>query len=157
MKYLVICTLILAGVLIAGCTSPQVPPAPPAPTATPVAVTTVTTAIPQPSFEMGDQYLDIKYNFNSPTDIYTEQFIVDSPSWGIKIEVSPKSDNLESCWFTLNVTDVNTNQTVETFGYGRNYSYENVQLKPMYKRGQYKFEMKGNLVTVQVTAAKRNP
>jgi len=69
---------------------------------------------------MGDQYLDIKYNFNSPTDIYTEQFIVDSPSWGIKIEVSPKSDNLESAWFTLNVTDVNTNQTVETFGYGRN-------------------------------------
>jgi hypothetical protein len=117
----------------------------------------VTTATPQPSFEMGDQYLDIKYNFNSPTDIYTEQFIVDSPSWGIKIEVSPKSDNLESCWFTLNVTDVNTNQTVETFGYGRNYSYEKVQLKPMYKRGQYKFEMKGNLVTVQVTAAKRNP
>ena len=67
MKYFVICTLILAGVLIAGCTSTQAPQATPAPTAAPV-VTTVTTVIPQPSFEMGDQYLDIKYNFNSPTD-----------------------------------------------------------------------------------------
>jgi len=156
MKYLFICMLILAGILVAGCTGTQAPPATPSPTTVPP-VTTVVTAAPRPSFEMGDQYLDIKYNFNGPTDIYTEQFIVDSQSWGIKIEVSPKSDNLESCWFTLNVTDVNANQTVETFGYGKNYSYDKVQLKPMYKRGQYKFEMKGNLVTVQVTAAKRNP
>jgi hypothetical protein len=156
MKYLVICTLVLAGVLIAGCTSMQAPPSTPAPTAAPV-VTTVTTAILQPSFAMGDQYLDLKYNFNSATDNYTEQFIVDSQSWGIKIDVSPKSDNLESCWFTLNVTDVNINQMVETYNYGKNYSYEKVKMIPMYKPGLYKFEMKGNLVTVKVTAAKRNP
>jgi hypothetical protein len=156
MKYHVICTLILAGVLIAGCTSAQPPPATFAPTTVPV-VTTVATTIPQPSFEIGDQYLDTQYNFNSQTNGYTEQFMVNSQSWGIKIQVSPKSDNLESCWFVLNVTDVKTNQVVETFGYGRNYPYEKVQLKPMYKSGLYKFEMEGNLVTVRVTAAKRNP
>jgi len=157
MKYPVILVLFLAGVIIAGCTSEQPPPAATTvPTAAP-AVTTLVSPVPQPSFEMGDIYLHNQYNFAKPTDSYTERFFVDSQSWGIKIEVSPKSDNPESCWFILNVIDVNTNGVMETLGYGGTYPYEKIQLKPMYKPGPYRFEMAGNLVTVQVTAAKRLP
>ena len=156
MKYCIIFALILAGVMTAGCTSVQPPVTTTIPTTVP-AVTTLESPVVQPSFEMGDIYLHNQYNFAKPADNYTERFIVDSQSWGIKIDVSPKSDNLGSCWFILNVTDVNTNEVVETLGYGGTYPYEKTQLKPMYKPGPYKFEMGGNLVTVQVTAAKRLP
>ena len=155
MKYVIIYTLILAGVLLAGCTGTQAPPPTIPPTTVPV-TTTVATPTPEPSFAIGDHYLQTQYKFNSPTDVYTEKFIVDSPSWAIKINVSPKSDNLDSCWFVLNVTQMNTGH-VDTFGYGRMYSFENDQLITMYKEGPYEFDMQGNLVTVVVTAAKRLP
>lgn len=156
MNYRALFALILAGIVLAGCTTVQPPAATTVPTTTPV-VTTLVSPVPQPSFELGDIYFYNQYNFVKPTDNYAERFIVDSQSWGIKIEVSPKSDNLESCWFILNVTDVNTNAVVKTLGYGGKYPYEKIQLEPMYKPGPYKFEMAGNLVTVQVTAAKRLP
>jgi hypothetical protein len=155
MKYRVICMLILVGVLTAGCTSMQAPPATPAPTAAPV-VTTVATTIPQPSFVMGDQYLQKSYSFQSENDNITEKFRVDNPSWGIGFDVLPLNDNLQYCWFELTVTNMDTGHS-EIFGYGRDYSFELHQKYPMYTTGLYKMEMKGNRVKVDVTAAKRKP
>jgi hypothetical protein len=155
MKYLALCTLILACILLAGCTGTQAPP-PTIPLTTIPETTTMATPTPQPSFAIGGHYLQNQYRFTSPTDVYTEKFIVDEPSWAIKFDVSPKSDDLESCWFSLNVTDLDTGR-VDTFGYGRTYSFEKDQLIPMYKGGPYRFDMQGNLVTVVVTAAKRLP
>jgi hypothetical protein len=155
MKYLVICTLILAGVLIAGCTSTQAPPPTVPPTTVPAA-TVVATPTPQPSFSMGDHYLQKSYSLQNESDVRTEEFRVDNPSWGIGFTVLPLNENLQYCWFELKVTNMDTGHS-DTFGYGRSYSYEKYQQYPMYTTGPYMFEIKGNRVKVDLTAAKRNP
>ncbi len=158
MKYsvFVILALVIAGVMVAGCTQSPAPGpvATPAPTAaaTPVA----TTAEPQPSFAMGDHYLQKSYSFQSEKDVVTEQFRVDNPSWGIGFDILPLNDNTIYCWFEMKVTNVDTGHS-ETFGYGRDNGFELHHQIPMYTTGPYKIEMKGNRVKVDVTAAKRIP
>lgn len=56
----------------------------------------------------------------------------------------------------MTVTNMDNGQT-ETYGFGRTFSYEKHQQFPMYVTGPYKIDIKGNLVKVDVTAAKRNP
>lgn len=155
MKYLVICILVLAGVLLAGCTSTPAPVATPVPTAAPVITTLPVTTSP-PTFTLGDHYLQKSYSLQSETDLRTEEFRVDNPSWGIGFDVTPLSDDLQSCWFELTVTNMDTLRN-ETFGYGRDKSFELHQQYPMYTTGPYKITLKGNRVKVDVTAAKRNP
>lgn len=158
MKYPVIWTLILAGIIIAGCTSTQ-PPPPVVPERTTVPViTTVATSTPLPVFSLGDAYLDRPggYTFNSEKDVVVEEFRVDSQSWGIDYKIKPLNDDLQYCWFEMNVTNLNTGYT-DTFGYGRQYSIVLEQIVPMYKEGPYKITMKGQGVKVWVKAAKRIP
>jgi hypothetical protein len=153
---LVALVLIIATVVIAGCTQSPAPVVTPAPVPAGTSASTATTAAPQPSFSLGDHYLQKSYSFQSENDIYPEQFRVDSSSWGIDFNVLPLNDNLQYCWFQMNVTNMDTGQT-DTYGYGRSYSYETHQQIPMYTTGPYKIVMTGNLVKVDVTAAKRNP
>src|SRR5271169_4370447 len=151
--------VLIAGVIIAGCTGTQEPSASPAanPTVPSTAVaTTVATIVQQPSFTLGDSYLQKPYTFSSEKDDFIEQFIVADPSWGIDFKVTPLNDDPQYCWFTMDVTNVNTNQ-VDHYGYGRTFSFEKEQMFPMYTTGSYKIEMKGNRVKVDVTVAKRNP
>lgn len=155
MKYLVICTLILAGVIFAGCIGTQAPPVTPAPAAAP-ATTMAATPTPQPSFSLGDHYLQKSYALQSESDVRTEEFRVDNPSWGIAFDVLPLNDNLQYCWFELNVTNMDNGHS-EVFGYGRDKSFELHQQFPMYTTGPYKITIRGNRVKVDVTAAKRNP
>ena len=115
-----------------------------------------TTAVPQPSFSMGDHYLKESYSFQSETDVVTEQFRVDNPSWGIEFEVTPLNDNINYCWFVMTVTNLDTGHS-DAYGYGRENGYEIKHQIPMYTTGPYKIEMKGDRVKVDVTAAKRNP
>jgi len=152
---LVALVLIIAGVAIAGCTQNQAPAVTPTPVPAGTAAA-ATTVVPQPSFSLGDHYLQKSYSFQSETDLYTEQFRVDNPSWGIDFNVLPLNDNLQYCWFQIKVTNIDNGQT-DTYGYGRSYSYETHQQIPMYTTGPYKIEMTGNRVKVDVTAAKRNP
>jgi hypothetical protein len=149
--------LIIAGVAITGCTQNQAPAVTPAPVpiGTPAAAA-VTTIVPQPAFTLGDHYLQKSYSFQSEKDLYSEQFHVDNPSWGIDFNVLPLNDNLEYCWFQMNVTNMDNGQT-DTYGYGRTYRLDTHQQIPMYTTGPYKIEMTGNRVKVDVTAAKRNP
>jgi hypothetical protein len=144
--------LVIAGVLIAGCTQSQGTAAtpPPAPAAT------AAMAAPQPSFSLGDHYLQKSYSFQSEKDQYTEQFRVDNPSWGIDINVLPLNTDLQYCWFQMTVTNMDTGKT-DTLGYGRSFSNATHQQFPMYTTGPYKIAMTGTLVKVDVTAAKRNP
>jgi len=154
-RILTILVFLIAGIVVAGCTSTEAPaPATPAPT--PVLVTTIATEIPQPSFSLGDHYLQRSYSFSGPNDVYTEQFYVDDPSWGIDFNITPLSDNLSDCWFTLDVMDVNSNQT-DHYGFGRGFSTNTDQKIPRYVTGPYQFQMKGNRVKAVVTAAKRYP
>lgn len=153
---LVALVLIIAALAIAGCTQTQAPAAPPAATPAGTPAATASTVVPQPSFSLGDHYLQKSYSFQSEKDLYTEQFRVDDPSWGIDINVLPLNDNLQYCWFQINVTNMDTGQT-DTYGYGRTYDYETHQQFPMYTTGPYKIDMTGNRVKVDVTAAKRNP
>jgi len=150
---------LIAGVIIAGCTGTQGSPgtsvANPTVQST-VMATTVATVAQQPSFTLGDHYLQKAYTFSSEKDDFVEQFIVADPSWGIDFKVTPLIDDLQYCWFTMDVTNVNTNQ-VDHYGYGRTFSFEKEQLYPMYTTGSYKIEMKGNRAKVDVTVAKRNP
>jgi len=162
MKYHVLAALVLviAGVMIAGCTQSQGPgtsatPAPAAPAAA-TSAAAVATATPLPSFSLGDHYLQRSYSFQSEKDLVSEQFRVDNPSWGIDIAILPLNDDLQYCWFEMTVTNRDTGQK-ETYGYGRSYSYEKHQQFPMYVTGPYQVDMKGNRVKVDFTAAKRNP
>jgi hypothetical protein len=158
MKYLVICLLILAGILIAGCTGTPAPVATPAPTTIVETMTVVETATPRPVFTLGDHYLADPggYQLLTDKDTIVKEFRVDSTSWGIYFKVLPLNDNLQYCWFVVDVTNVDKN-TTESFGYGRDRSFELEQWIPMYKEGPYKFTMKGNNVKVWLTAAKRMP
>jgi len=151
----VILALVIAGVMVAGCTqSPAAPVATPAPTSVPTSVAPTVEA--KPSFAMGDHYLQKSYSFQSESDVRSENFRVDNPSWGIGFDVLPLNENLQYCWFEMKVTQVDTGHS-DTYGYGRSYGYETHQQYPMYITGPYKIEMKGNRVKVDVTAAKRKP
>jgi hypothetical protein len=159
MKYLVICTLILAGALFAGCVDTQEPPAATTtPTTLPVVTTVNATANPQPVFTLGSRYLEDPggYLLLTGNDTMVKEFRVDSTSWGIFFRVLPLHDNLQYCWFVLDVTDIDRNNT-ESFGYGREYPSDLEQWIPMYKEGPYRLTMNGNNVKVWVTAAKRIP
>jgi len=163
MKYLIFCTLILAGVIIAGCSTTPVPPATSAPvtsapTMAPVTTTAVTVS-PHPSFSLGDHYLEDPggYQLLTEKDTVVKEFRVDSTAWGIYFKIIPLNDNLQYCWFTLEVTNKDNPNQSETFGYGKNQSYEPEQWIPMYKDGPYRFTLTGNNVKVYLTAAKRLP
>jgi hypothetical protein len=159
MKYLVICTLVLAGILFAGCTGTQVPlPYTPAPTTVPVTTTAVTTEIPRLVFTLGSRYLEDPggYRLLTENDTVIKEFRVDNSSWGIYFRVQPLNDDLRYCWFVVDVTNIDMN-TTESFGYGRDHPFESEQWIPMYKEGPYKLTMKGNNVKVWLTAAKRMP
>nr|WP_320162300.1 hypothetical protein [uncultured Methanoregula sp.] len=152
---IVLFILILAGLLVTGCTQSPMPSAPQS--STPVATTvTKNTPVSQPSFTLGDHYLQKSYSFQSENQVETEQFYVDNPSWGIGFTVLPLNDNINYCWFELKVTNTNNGRT-DTYGYGRDNGFELTRQIPMYTTGPYKLEMKGNRVKVDVTAAKRNP
>jgi len=103
-----------------------------------------------------DHYLQRSYVFQSENDVFTEQFRVDSPSWAIVFDVLPLNDDLQYCWFSVNVTNLDTMHT-ETYGYGRENGYDLKHQIPMYNTGPYKLELRGNRVKVDFTAAKRNP
>ena len=151
--------ILMAGVIVAGCTGNPAPSStPPALTAAPVvtaAITTVSTAV-QPSFTLGDSYLQKSYTFSSEKDDFIEQFHVADPSWGIDLKITPLNDDPQYTWFTMDVTNVDTLQ-VDHYGYGRTFSFDKEQMYPRYTTGSYKIEMKGNRVKVDVTVAKRNP
>ena len=143
--------------IVAGCT--QVPPlAPPLPTTsqTTVAIPNTTIPTPQPSFSLGDHYLEKSYSFQSEKDVYTEQVRVDNASWAIGFDVLPLTHNVTDTWFTMNVTNRDNGQSV-TYGFGRANGFEPHHLIPMYTTGPYEVEMKGYLVKVDVVLAKRNP
>jgi len=149
------CIVILA--ISAGCT--QGPPlATPAPTTsqTPDAIPITTIPTPQPSFSLGDHYLEKSYSFQSEKDVYTEQVRVDNASWAIGFDVLPLTQNVTDTWFTMNVTNRDNGQSV-TYGFGRANGFEPHHLIPMYTTGPYEVEMKGYLVKVDVVLAKRNP
>jgi hypothetical protein len=150
----IILALVIAGVMVAGCTQSQAVPA-----ATPVSNTVATPVTPtvqaRPSFAMDDHYLQKSYSFQSEKDVVTEQFRVDNPAWGIEFDVLPLNDDTIYCWFEMKVTNVDNGQS-QTYGYGRENGFDLKNQIPMYTTGPYKIEMKGNRVKVDVTAAKRN-
>jgi hypothetical protein len=154
----VILMLIIAGVILAGCTGTPVVPttSPETVMATPVVTPVATTVAPQSSFTPGDHYLQKSYSFQSEKDVVEEQFRVDNPSWGIQFDVLPLNDNLQYCWFELKVTNMDTGRT-DTYGYGRDNGFELRHQIPMYNTGPYKLQLKGNRVKVDLTAAIRNP
>ena len=158
MKYCVLAAfvLVIAGVLIAGCTQSPGTATTQVPAGMSPATTATAATASQATFTLGDHYLQKSYSFQSESDVRTEQFRVDNPSWGIDINVLPLNDDPQYCWFEMTVTNMDNSQT-ETFGFGRTYAYEKHQQFPMYVTGPYKIEMKGNLVKVDLTAAKRNP
>jgi hypothetical protein len=116
----------------------------------------VTTSTPQPSFSLGDHYLQKSYALQSESEVINEEFRVDNPSWGIAFDILPLNTDMQACWFELTVTNMDTMRN-ETFGYGRDKSFELHQQFPMYTTGPYKLTLKGNRVKVDLTAAKRNP
>jgi hypothetical protein len=153
-RMLFILALIMAGVMIAGCTQNPVPAATPVPT--PLATPAATVPVSRPSFSLGDHYLQKSYSFQSEKDVVVEQVRVDNPSWGIGFDVLPLNDDLQYCWFEMKVMNMDTQQ-FDIYGYGRDKGFEKHQLFPMYTTGPYKIEMKGNRVKVDITVAKRNP
>jgi hypothetical protein len=161
MKYpvLAVFVLMIAVVIIAGCTQGQSTtgtPAAPAPSPAMTASAGTVVATQQPMFTLGVLYLQKSYSFQSEKDAVSEQFYVDDPSWGIDVVITPLNDDPKNCWFEMTVTNMNTNK-VDTIEYGRTSSYETHQQLPMYVTGPYKLDMKGTLTKVDVTAAKRKP
>jgi hypothetical protein len=153
----ILLALIIIGVMIAGCTR-ELPDATKMQNSlvTPTATQVSTMAVKQPSFSSGDQYFQKSYSFQIDNDLYVEQVRVDNPSWGIRFDVLPLNDDPQYCWFEMNVTNMDTQQS-DSYGYGRDKGFEKHQQYPMYYNGLYKIEMKGNRVKVDVTVAKRNP
>ena len=156
-RVFVILALVIAGVMVSGCTqSPAVPVTTSASNAvvTSVATPVATTAQAKPSFTLGDHYLQKSYSFQSEKDVVTEQFRVDNPAWGINFDVLPLNDDINYCWFEMKVTNIDNGQS-ETYGYGRDKGFALKNQVPMYTTGPYKIEMRGNRVKVDVTAGKR--
>ena len=154
----IILSLIIAGVMIAGCTQNPAPAATLVPTPPSIPAITPAAMVPvfRPSFSLGDHYLQKSYSFQSEKDLVVEQVRVDNPSWGIGFDVLPLNDDLQYCWFEMKVTNMDTQQS-DTWGFGRDKGFKKNQLYPMYTTGPYKIEMKGNRVKVDVNVAKRNP
>jgi hypothetical protein len=152
--------LILAGVVVAGCTTGGTGGSnaniTPAPSASGVQETTAVVTATQAPLSLGDHYLQKSYSFNSENDNFTEQFRIDDPSWGIVFTVLPLNDDPQYCWFEMTVTNLDSLKS-QTYGFGRTYSYDTYQQYPMYTTGPYKIEMKGNLVKVDLDVAKRLP
>jgi hypothetical protein len=146
--------LVTAAVLIAGCTQSPAPAATPVPTA---AVTQAAVTVePRATFTLGQEYLHKKYSFNSEADVFSEQFRVTNDPWAIDYTVNPMNADPQYTWFEVKATNIDTGRS-ETFGYGRTYPLEKHQQYPMYNEGPYKFEFRGNRVSVDVNIAKRNP
>lgn len=154
MKYRVLALflLVIAAVAIAGCTQSPAP----APTQTPAETMPVVTAEPRVSFALGQEYLHKKYSFTSEKDVFTEQFRVTSDPWAVDFVVNPTSTDPQSTWFEVTVTNIDNGHS-DTFGYGRTYPLEKHQQHAMYNEGPYKFEFRGNRVSVDVTVATRKP
>ncbi len=157
MKYrvLTLFALVIAAALIAGCTQSSTPAETPVPTIaeTPDPVT----AEPVTTISLGQEYLHKKYSFTSEKDVFPEQLRVTNDPWAIDITVNPTSTDSASTWFEITATNLDNSAFSQTVGYGRTHSYEKHQQFPMYNGGPYEFEMKGNLVSVDVIIAKRNP
>jgi len=159
-QYFVFClVLLLAGILAAGCTtaSPaaQTPVTPPA--ATPATATaTASSASAQPTLALGDHYIQKSYSFHNTNDKYTELVRIDNPSWALAFTVTPLSDDVQTGWVEITVTNVDSKKS-QTFGYGRTYAYDTFQQYPMYAAGSYQIDMKGNLTKIDLDVAKRLP
>jgi hypothetical protein len=151
--------LVVMGVMVAGCTtgSPggQNVPVIPAPSVG-VEETTAALSVTQPAFTLSDHYLQNTYNFQNESDNVTEQLRIDNQSWGIGFTIIALSDDPNSSWFEMTVTNVDS-QKSQAFGYGRTYPYDTIQQYPMYNPGLYKIAMTGNLVDVKLDVAKRLP
>lgn len=159
--YLVFClVLLLAGILAAGCTAANPAAQTPvtgSPAATPAtAMATAASASAQPTLALGDHYLQKSYSFHNTNDKYTEQVRIDDPSWAVVYTVTPLSDEVQTGWFELTVTNVDSKKS-QTFGYGRTYAYDTFQQYPMYAAGSYEIAMKGNLTKIDLDVAKRLP
>jgi len=120
----IILPLNIAGVMIAGCAHDVAPAATPVPTplATPTATPAATVPLSRPSFSPGDHYLQKSYSFQSEKDVVVEQVRVDNPSWGIGFDVLPLNDDLQYCWFEMNVTNMDTQQ-FDSYGFGRDKGF----------------------------------
>jgi hypothetical protein len=159
MKYRVLALflLVIAAAIVAGCTQSPAPVA-----TTPAAVTTAApqaaaTAAPVTTFTLGQEYLHKKYSFTSEKDSFPpEQLRVTNDPWAIDITVNPTSTDPQGSWYEITATNIDNGHS-QTLGYGRNYPLEKHQQLPMYNQGAYRFDMKGNHVSVDVIIAKRNP
>jgi len=151
--------LVIMGAIAAGCVtgSPagQSGPVIPAPSAG-VEKTTAALTATEPTFALGDQYLQKSYTFQNESTTVTEQVRIDNQSWGIGFTVLPLSDDPKNCWFEMTVTSADSRKN-QTFGYGRTYPYDTNQQYPMYTPGLYNIDMTGNLVNVKLDVAKRLP
>jgi hypothetical protein len=147
--------LVIAAALIAGCTQTPAPVVTPVPTA---AVTqAAATAAPVAPFSLGKEYLHKKYSFTSERDSFPpEQFRVTNDPWAMDITVNPTSTDSQNTWFEITATNIDTGRS-QAFGYGRTYPLEKHQQLPMYNEGAYRFDLKGNHVSVDVVIAQRNP
>lgn len=156
MSVILILAFVIAGMIVAGCTSPPapLPAATTLPTSTPVPVTVNVTG---PPFTLSNYYIKGNYSFQSETDVRTEQIrIPNGQPWGIEFHVKTLNDDPQYCWFNMNVTDINTGYS-DTYGYGRTNGYVNDQYIPRYNGGVYKIEMTGNLVSVNLNIGNRIP
>ena len=155
MKYRVLALflLVIAAVAIAGCTQSPTP----APTQTPTETMPVVTAEPQVTFALGQEYLHKKYSFTSQKDVFTEQLRVTSDPWAIDITVNPTSTDIQNTWFEITAVNLDNSAYSRKVGYGGTHSFDRHQQFPMYNGGPYTFEMKGNLVSVDVIIATRKP
>jgi len=154
------CAIVIAGILLAGCTQSTASPALPSATTIPgtsAPATAAPAAVQQAgTFTLGDHYLKKSYSLQGETDTRTEQFRVDNASWGIDFSVLPLNDDPQYCWFEMTVTNLD-NGWKNTYGFGRTYGYTTHQQIPMYVTGPYRIDLQGNRVKVDLTAAKRNP
>jgi hypothetical protein len=152
--------LILAGVVVAGCTTGGtggsnaiVTPAPPIGGTQEITVAVTAT---QPPLTLGDHYLQKSYSFHDTNDNYTEQVRIANQSWALVYKVTPLSDDPQTGWFEMTITNVDSNKS-QTFGYGRTYGYDTYQQYPMYGQGSFEVFMKGNLTKIDLDIANRLP
>ena len=156
-RVIIIFALVVAGILIAGCTSTQAPPPATTLATTQTTVTPSSTGTTAPPFALKDYYLQGKYSFQSESEVRTEHIRVpNGQPWGIEFQVKTLNDDAQYCWFEMKVTNVDTGIT-DVYGYGRTNGYTNDQYIPRYNGGQYTIEMQGNLVMVNMNIGNRIP
>ena len=155
MKYRVLALflLVIVAVAIAGCTQSPAPASP----QTPIETMPVVTAEPVATFALGQEYLHKKYSFTSQKDVFTEQLRVADDPWAIDITVNPTSTDVQNTWFEITAVNLDNSAYSQKVGYGGTHSFDRHQQFPMYNGGPYTFEMKGNLVSVDVIIATRKP